>query len=177
MIVTAKTAGFCFGVQRAVDETVKQAQAGNGKVYTYGPIVHNETVIAELEALGVQVLNSEKEMENAAVSADDHRGDDGNDSKRSKIDEAVDAATVIIRAHGVTRALQEKLENAGFNVVDATCPFVKKIHRIVEKHSAEGETVIVLGDPNHPEVQGITGWCRGPVHAVSYTHLTLPTKA
>lgn len=166
MIVTAKTAGFCFGVQRAVDETVKQAQAGNGKVYTYGPIVHNETVTSELEALGVQVLNSEKEMENAAVSADDHRGDDGNDSKRSKIDEAVDAATVIIRAHGVTRALQEKLENAGFNVVDATCPFVKKIHRIVEKHSAEGETVIVLGDPNHPEVQGITGWCRGPVHVV-----------
>ena len=96
----AKTAGFCFGVRRAVDTVYEQIEKAEGPIYTYGPIVHNETVVRELEEQGVCVLNSEEELE------------------------ALTEGTVIIRAHGVGRHIYEILEKNGVHLVDATCPFV-----------------------------------------------------
>ena len=133
-IIVAKTAGFCFGVQRAVDTVYSEVEKG-GKIYTFGPIIHNDRVVSELEEMGVSVINNIDE-----------------------INEAQDG-TVIIRSHGVTRKQFEILNSSGLNVVDATCPFVKKIHRIVENDSAKGCRIVVIGSPSHPEVIGITGWC------------------
>lgn len=134
----AKSAGFCFGVQRAVDTVYEQVEKGARPIYTYGPIIHNEVVVQDLEAKGVQVLNSREELE------------------------ALSEGTVIIRSHGVGRDIYELIRSRNLNCVDATCPFVKKIHRTVEKESAAGRQIIIIGNDNHPEVEGIKGWCHGP---------------
>ena len=138
----AKTAGFCFGVKRAVDTVRTQIQEGAVPIYTYGPIVHNETVVRELEQKGVRVLNTLEELQNLTEG------------------------TVIIRAHGVGRRIYELLKERGIRLVDATCPFVRKIHRIVEKQEAQGRTIIIIGNAAHPEVEGIRGWCRKPSYVV-----------
>ena len=138
-IKLAKTAGFCFGVQRAVDTVYEQAEKAEGPIYTYGPIVHNEQVVQELEEKGVKVLERKGSLEK------------------------LEAGTVIIRAHGVGRSIYELLEKKGISYVDATCPFVKKIHRIVERESAAGREILIAGTPTHPEVEGIKDWCNGPV--------------
>lgn len=137
----AKTAGFCFGVRRAVDKVYEEA--GKEQVYTYGPIIHNSEVVSDLEKRGVKVLNSREELE--------------------KISEG----TVIIRSHGVAKDIYELIRKKGLNLVDATCPFVLKIHRIVEKASGEGKQILIIGSAEHPEVEGIRGWCSGKVHIVS----------
>ena len=138
----ADCAGFCFGVKRAVDTVYEQLK--NGKtIYTYGPIVHNEEVVRELSEKGVRVLENKEEL------------------KHLKAGENI--PTVIIRAHGVAKEIYDIMEANGLECIDATCPFVKKIHRIVEQKSTEGYHVIVVGDPKHPEVEGIVGWCQGPV--------------
>ena len=129
----AKMAGFCFGVNRAVD-TVYQEAVEHSPVYTYGPIIHNEEVIADLKRKGVQVIHSLEEAKEQAEG------------------------TVIIRSHGVTKAEQETLVADGLRVIDATCPFVKKIHRLVQEYSDKGYLVIIIGSVDHPEVQGIVGW-------------------
>ena len=144
----ADCAGFCFGVKRAVDTVYEQLKCGK-TIYTYGPIVHNEEVVRELAEKGVRVLESKEELKHLKA-----QNTAGEDSK---------AVTVIIRAHGVAREIYDIMETNGLECIDATCPFVKKIHRIVEKKSEEGYHVIVVGDPKHPEVEGIVGWCRGPV--------------
>ena len=138
-VTVAKSAGFCFGVQRAVDKVYALAEQSGKKVYTYGPIIHNDQVVRDLESLGVQVIPDEEALENI------HEG------------------IVVIRSHGVPRRIQEKIEAQGLECVDATCPFVKKIHRIVEKETSEGAHVLIAGDPDHPEVMGICGWANGPV--------------
>ena len=135
-ITLAKTAGFCFGVKRAVETVYEQAKQGEKPVYTYGPIIHNETVVSDLESRGVRVVNSEEELD------------------------ALTEGTIIIRSHGVARSIYEKIEQKGLNCVDATCPFVKKIHRVVERESAAGRQIIIIGNDCHPEVEGIKGWCR-----------------
>lgn len=128
-IITAKTAGFCFGVKRAVDMVYGQLDCGS--VYTYGPIIHNEEVVKDLEQKGVTVLNTPEEIADASPG------------------------TVVIRAHGVPQEIYRCIEAAGHRLVDATCPFVLKIHKIVRDAAANGEHVIIVGDANHPEVQGI----------------------
>ena len=133
-VIMAKTAGFCFGVKRAVDTVYSEIEKG-GTIYTYGPIIHNANVVEDLAQKGVRVLNS----------IDD-------------IDEETEG-TIIIRSHGISKDVEEKLRSSKLKVVDATCPFVKKIHKIVEEKSAAGDTIIVIGSKNHPEVQAITGWC------------------
>ena len=143
-VIVAKTAGFCFGVERAVNEVyeqlrLKSAGQAPGPIYTYGPIIHNEEVVRDLEEQGVRVLNTKKKKKNLP------RGE----------------GTVIIRSHGVSKDIYELLKERGVRIVDATCPFVKKIHRIVEEHSGAGETVVIIGNPNHPEVEGIRGWGDG----------------
>ena len=140
-VTLAKSAGFCFGVQRAVDVVEKQIHEGAAPLYTYGPIIHNEEVVKGFEAHGVKVMEE--------------------DSK-----EDYPAGTVIIRSHGVTRAVEEELKAKGHNIIDATCPFVKKIHRAVDEHSKAGEHIVIIGNPDHPEVRGIVGWINGNDYTV-----------
>lgn len=132
-VVLAKTAGFCFGVKRAVDTVYEQVEKGN--VYTYGPIIHNEEVVKDLEEKGVRILADEQALKD------------------------LEAGTVVIRSHGVERSIYELIKEKGLELVDATCPFVKKIHNIVDTDSAKGKQIIIIGDKNHPEVMGIVGWC------------------
>ena len=139
----AKTAGFCFGVKRAVDTVYQQIEQYRGeKIFTYGPIIHNEEVIKDLRSHGVEVLNDEEELKTA------------------------DADVVVIRSHGVAKYIYDILEERGITCVDATCPFVKKIHKIVAKKSAEGSYIVIVGNGEHPEVQGIRGWAGEQVTVV-----------
>ena len=139
----AKTAGFCFGVKRAVDTVYQQIEQYRGeKILTYGPIIHNEEVIKDLRSHGVEVLNDEEELKTA------------------------DADVVVIRSHGVAKYIYDILEERGITCVDATCPFVKKIHKIVAEKSTEGSYIIIIGNGEHPEVQGIRGWAGEQVTVV-----------
>lgn len=133
--IVAKTAGFCFGVRRAVELVEEQSRRGEGPVYTYGPIIHNEQVVKSLEERGVRVIRDLNELRFLP-----------------------DSATLVIRSHGVSRAEQEVMEASGMKILDATCPFVKKIHKIAEDTGRKGWTLVIAGDPEHPEVQGIIGW-------------------
>ena len=139
-IILAKSAGFCFGVQRAVDMAYEQA--GHREVYTFGPIIHNEEVIEDLKSKDVNIIEDLDEL--------DGKSD----------------CTVVIRSHGVEKKVYDDLNSRGIHVVDATCPFVKKIHNIVKNDSEAGRVIIIVGDPNHQEVKGIVGWCSGEVHVV-----------
>ena len=139
----AKTAGFCFGVKRAVDTVYQQIEQYRGeKIFTYGPIIHNEEVIKDLRSHGVEVLNDEEELKTA------------------------DADVVVIRSHGVAKYIYDILEERGITCVDATCPFVKKIHKIVAEKSAEGSYIVIVGNGEHPEVQGMRGWAGEQVTVV-----------
>ena len=133
-VIKAKTAGFCFGVKRAVDTVYEQVDTCSGPIYTYGPIIHNEEVVKDMESKGVVVLRTEEELDD------------------------ISGGTVIIRSHGVEKRIYDKLEAKGIRIVDATCPFVKKIHNIVQKESAAGKYILIIGSPDHPEVIGIRGW-------------------
>ncbi|MCI7099799.1 MAG: 4-hydroxy-3-methylbut-2-enyl diphosphate reductase [Lachnospiraceae bacterium] len=140
----AKTAGFCFGVKRAVDTVYEQVDhPEQTPIYTFGPIIHNEEVIADLEKKGVITINSEEELKQL------YEG------------------TMIIRSHGVGEHIYDVIKEQNLHLVDATCPFVKKIHRIVKDASEEGNYIIIIGNKNHPEVQGICGWCHGDCSVVS----------
>ncbi len=131
-VIKAKTAGFCFGVKRAVDTVYEQVRQESGEqIYTYGPIIHNGEVVRDLEEKGVIVLHSREELE------------------------ALENGTVIIRSHGVTKEIYDLLKEKKLKIIDATCPFVKKIHNIVQEHSAQGDRIVIIGNPGHPEVQGI----------------------
>ena len=141
-VTRAETAGFCFGVRRAVDEVNRQIASGEKPVYTFGPIIHNEQVVSSLAEKGVQVIGSDADLEKVC------------------------SGTIIIRSHGVSREQQARIEGTGARVVDATCPFVKKIHRIVREAGQAGKTVVIAGDPEHPEVKGICGWAEGPCYVV-----------
>ena len=141
-ILVARTAGFCFGVKRAVEKVYEQVNMGKQNIYTYGPIIHNEEVVTDLEKKGVRVLENEQELKNLMEG------------------------TVVIRSHGVPKEIYEVIEEKGLECVDATCPFVKKIHRTVEKESAAGRQIIIIGNDKHPEVEGIKGWCHTPAIVV-----------
>ncbi len=129
----AESAGFCFGVNRAV-ELVEQAAAAGKQVCTLGPIIHNRHAVDHFEKMGVRVIQTPREA---------RPGD-----------------TVIIRSHGVTRAVYEQLEAMDLEIIDATCPFVKRIHGIVSKAEDEDRLPVIIGTRTHPEVEGIAGWCR-----------------
>ena len=130
-IITAKSAGFCFGVNRAIEACYNEIEKG-GRIVTYGPLIHNKNVNKDLANKGVK-------------SVDTLDGCEG--------------ATVIIRSHGVGKAVYDELERRNIHYVDGTCPFVKKIHNIVRKKRDEGYEIIIIGDGKHPEVIGINGWC------------------
>ncbi len=131
-VTVAKTAGFCFGVNRAV-ELVEKAAASGQSVVTLGPIIHNRHAVSHFEKMGVQVIE--------------------------KPEDAKEGQTVIIRSHGVPKAVYEVLENRGAHIVDATCPFVKRIHGIVSDACRDGFLPVIIGTRSHPEIEGIAGWC------------------
>jgi len=137
----AKTAGFCFGVQKAVDKVYDLAE-NEKNIYTYGPIIHNNIVVDDLELRGVRVVNEVSELD------------------------SLEKGIVVIRSHGATKAVHEEIRDKGFEVIDATCPFVSRIHKIAEDESKKGKSIIVVGSPDHPEVQGIVGWASGPCYVV-----------
>jgi 4-hydroxy-3-methylbut-2-en-1-yl diphosphate reductase len=148
-VILAKSAGFCFGVKRAVDTVYEQIAKSleDGRyapIYTYGPIIHNESVVGDLEKKGVVVINSLSELK-ALQSG---------------------GGTVIIRSHGAARAVHEEIQRLGFSCIDATCPFVKRIHKIVEKESGAGKQIVIIGNPGHPEVEGIMGWSKTPATVI-----------
>ena len=132
MITVAKSAGFCFGVNRAV-ETVQTVAAEGKRVVTLGPIIHNRHVVQRFEQMGVQVITGPEQ--------------------------AQPGMTVVIRSHGVGREVIMQLQSAGVEVLDATCPFVKRIHEIVFRAAQEGALPVIIGTRDHAEVQGIAGWC------------------
>ena len=136
-VKVAETAGFCFGVQRAVDRVYELIGSDAAPIYTLGPIIHNEEVVSDLEKKGVAVI-CEKELG------------------------SLKGGTVVIRSHGVGRKIYNTIKKYGLGYVDVTCPFVLKIHKIVERESSRGAHIVIIGDPDHPEVQGICGWCQGP---------------
>jgi 4-hydroxy-3-methylbut-2-enyl diphosphate reductase len=134
-VIVAKTAGFCFGVERAVEQVYEQIEKNDGiPIYTYGPIIHNEEVVKDLEEKGVRVIETEEELK------------------------VLKDGVVIIRSHGVGKHIYDLLTERGIRIVDATCPFVKKIHRIVKEENEKGRRVIIIGNERHPEVEGIKGW-------------------
>ena len=133
-VKVAKSAGFCFGVKRAIDMVYEEAAKG-GKVYTLGPVIHNEQVVSDLESKGVKVVDNIESL------------DAGQDT------------TVIIRSHGVPEEIINRLKEKNIRIVDATCPFVSKIHHIVKEKYNEGYHIVVIGNAKHPEVEGVCGWC------------------
>lgn len=134
-IEIAENSGFCFGVKRAIEMTENAAEqySGKKKVFTCGPLIHNQSVTDELKSRGVDII--------------------GEPSEAGKDD------VVIVRSHGEGKAFYEEAERIGFELIDATCPFVSKIHRLVENADWEGKKIIIVGDAGHPEVKGINGWC------------------
>ena len=143
-IVLAESAGFCFGVKRAMDKVEEKIRGSEGfrKIYTYGPIIHNSEVVEDLKSKGVSVINTPDEIRSIA------------------------GQTMIIRSHGVSKDIYELAGDNDIDLVDATCPFVKKIHDIVKEKSREGYHIVIIGDAAHPEVQGIMGWCENACDVV-----------
>ena len=133
-ILLAESAGFCFGVKRAVDTVYEQLEKGYSPIYTYGPIIHNENVVEDLKSKGIAIID-----ENSNVAE-------------------IKKGTVIIRSHGVKKSVVDELAAEGFTIIDATCPFVKKIHNLVKTASENGDYIVIIGNHDHPEVQGIVGW-------------------
>ncbi len=155
-VVVAESAGFCFGVKRAVEIVEKQiSEKKEKKIYTYGPIIHNEIVVSEFEEHGVSVIEED-------ASLDD-----------------LEPGIVIIRSHGVSKNVIDDLKSHGFEIVDATCPFVLKIHKLVQEFDEKGYCIVIVGNPLHPEVSGIIGWIpSGKYHCISsvedFEKLNLP---
>ncbi|HDH04519.1 MAG TPA: 4-hydroxy-3-methylbut-2-enyl diphosphate reductase [Nitrospirae bacterium] len=130
-IKVAKKAGFCFGVKRAIDITFNLAKEGNKGLYTYGPLIHNPQVVEELKRKGVNTVNDLN---------------------------SPDIGTIIIRTHGVSPKVYAETSKMGYNVIDATCPFVKKAQNFTQILKDEGYQVLIIGNRRHPEVQGLIGF-------------------
>lgn len=139
-IIVAKTAGFCFGVDRALKKVYDNL--GERPMYTYGPLIHNHQVVEELSEKGVQVIDDLNRLKDLPM------GD------------------IVVRSHGVSEEELAIMKASGFNVIDTTCPFVGRIHKIVTKASHEGRQILILGSPTHAEIRGIAGWSKVPVHYI-----------
>ncbi|NLV24582.1 MAG: 4-hydroxy-3-methylbut-2-enyl diphosphate reductase [Deltaproteobacteria bacterium] len=140
-VIVAKSAGFCFGVKRATTMALGAA-SGNGRIYSLGPIIHSPQMVAKLEEKGVRVID--------------------------RVDQAGEQGAVIVRSHGVTVGEMERIADRGLGIIDATCPFVKKAQKYAELLDAEGYTLVLVGEREHPEVKGIVSYARrGQVHVVA----------
>lgn len=134
-IIIAENAGFCFGVKRAVEMAVDTNKDRKSKVYTLGPLIHNNDVVESLKKQGIYPINN------------DYFGNLGTED------------TVVIRSHGVSPGIIEEIKQTGASIVDATCPYVSSIQRKAKNYYSEGYQIVIVGDPKHPEVVGINGWC------------------
>ena len=133
-IMAAADSGFCFGVRQALDKTEEQIAIHRGrKIYTCGPLIHNKLVTDKLERQGVKIVDS--------------------------LDCLSEGDIVIIRSHGEAESFYQEAEKRKIQLVDATCPFVSKIHTLVREAFLQGKQVVIVGDSSHPEVKGISGWC------------------
>ena len=136
-IRVANSAGFCFGVDRAVQMVFHLLDEGK-QVYTLGPIIHNPQIVQELEERGVRIVDTPAQVP--------------------------PGGTLVIRSHGVARAVQEEICSRGLACADATCPFVRKIHKIVSRACEAGQPVLIAGDASHPEIEGVIGYCLSLIH-------------
>lgn len=142
-VIVAKSAGFCFGVKRAVDKVYEQIeQHGNEIIYTFGPIIHNEEVVKDLEKKGVKIIESKEELRD------------------------IKNGIIVIRSHGVEKEVYDIAEQNNLKIVDATCPFVLKIHKIVQNEKNNNSHIVIIGNENHPEVEGIKGWSSNPTTVI-----------
>lgn len=139
-IVVAKNAGFCFGVSKSIELLFDLLENTDEKLYTIGPIIHNDQVVEKLRTMGVQVVKDISEV-----------GSDGQ---------------VVIRTHGVTPEVYDKIISSGLKYSDATCPYVKKIHKLVNEKYKEDYQIVIVGDKDHQEVKGINGWCNNTAFIV-----------
>ena len=121
-----------------MDTVYDQIKEGKPPICTYGPIIHNEMVVADLKRHGVVEIDDEAQLS------------------------GIREGTVVIRSHGVPERVYDQIRGQGLKLVDATCPYVKKIHQIVKEKSAEGFQIVIIGNAHHPEVEGIMGWCSSP---------------
>ena len=149
MVKLAKTAGFCYGVKRAVDEVYAAVEKGD-KICTLGKLIHNEQVVEDLESKGVYSYD--------------------------RISDVPENTRVIIRTHGVPKSVYNELDSLNKAYTDLTCPFVEKIHKIVSEHYEKGEKIIIVGDEKHPEVIGINGWCNNEAFVLYDTEKDIPTE-
>ena len=137
-VILAKKAGFCFGVERAVNAAFSEADKAkkeNKPIYTFGPIIHNQIVVDDLKAHGADMISSVDELDKIPPSR------------------------IIIRSHGVGKDVYECITKNGHEIIDTTCPFVSNIHKIAHDTTESGADLIIIGDASHPEVIGIKGWC------------------
>lgn len=141
-ITVGKNAGFCFGVQRAVDAVYDLLKENSSDIYSIGPLIHNEIVTKDLKNKGLIEINDYDEIKNL---------------KNKK---------VIIRTHGIEKQVYDLLKSNNNSIVDLTCPFVSKIHKLVEEYSESGYKIIVIGDKDHPEVKGIVSYAKNDIYVV-----------
>ncbi len=141
-IVRAEHSGFCFGVKQAIEKTEQQLALKKSKpIYTWGPLIHNQTVTDDLSRRGAKIIES--------------------------LEEVLPGDTVIVRSHGESEGFFQEAAERGITIVDATCPFVAKIQRLVKQAFADGHNVIIIGDREHPEVRGISGWCNDEAYVIN----------
>lgn len=147
-IILAKEAGFCFGVKRAIDMSMKTHEKGISFA-TFGELIHNKQVVKSLEDLGIYAVESFDDL---------------------------DGKSVLIRSHGIPKQLYEEAKSRGIKTIDGTCPYVKKIQNLAARYSQEGYDIIIVGDKDHPEVIGVSGWATSPVHVLGSVEeaLSLP---
>lgn len=134
-IKLADSAGFCFGVKRAVDETIRIQEENNKKIYTLGPLIHNGDVVKYLESKNVFAITMEEAL---SLEKDE---------------------IIVIRSHGVSKSVIDDLKSKELKIINATCPYVTNIQKKVNKYYDNGYKIVILGDKDHPEVKGINGWC------------------
>jgi len=139
-IYIAPKSGFCFGVKEAIDKTFNSIKENEGKnIYTYGPLIHNNQVIHKLDMFGVKSIDNIEDAQNSIL---------------------------IIRSHGVPLRIYEKAKELNVELIDATCPFVRKVQKKAQEYYNMGYKIIIIGNPNHPEVIGINGWCNNEATVV-----------
>ncbi len=142
-VIVAKTAGFCMGVRKAMDNVIDSANkngSSDGSVYTEGPLIHNPQVLEKLEEKGIMALNENTNLVNS---------------------------TVVIRAHGITPKRRQELEASGAKICDATCPRVKRVQSIIKENTKEGYSTVIVGDEGHAEVIGLLGYTEGKGYVIS----------
>lgn len=142
-IILADKAGFCFGVKRAVEMTEKELSTINEKVYSLGPLIHNPQMVKTFEKKGLMTVDEVDNISNQ------------------------DNSKVVIRSHGVSREVVDKIKERNLDILDSTCPYVKSIHKKVEDYSNQGYNIVIIGDKSHPEVIGINGWCNNKAFIIN----------